>query len=93
MQISCLGESVLSAASFSEPFARKAVAVLRERWVESGLQDPAARIVAGGKVDDSEGSFVWPTLIEVNEPRHRLMTEEIKENGKPPTDWRYPFLG
>lgn len=38
---------------------------------------PGARIVAGGECDRSRGWFVRPTLIEVDDPKHRLMTEEI----------------
>ena len=34
-------------------------------------------IVAGGTADDSKGFFVDPTLVEVDDPKHRLMQEEI----------------
>ena len=36
-----------------------------------------ATIVAGGKVDGSEGYFIQPTLVETDEPSHRLLSEEI----------------
>ncbi len=36
-----------------------------------------AKIVAGGECDDSRGWFVQPTLVEVDDPKHRLMEEEI----------------
>jgi 1-pyrroline-5-carboxylate dehydrogenase len=36
-----------------------------------------ASIVAGGEVDRSEGWFVKPTLVQLHNPRHRIMTEEI----------------
>ena len=36
-----------------------------------------ARILAGGVCDDSEGYFIRPTLIQADDPRHRLMSEEI----------------
>jgi 1-pyrroline-5-carboxylate dehydrogenase len=29
------------------------------------------------RAEDETGYFVWPTLFEVEDPRHRLMTEEI----------------
>lgn len=45
-------------------------------YVELGKK-PGARIWAGGQSDKSRGWFVRPTLIEVEDPRHRLMTEEI----------------
>src|SRR5437870_812566 len=37
----------------------------------------SAKIVAGGKTDDSTGYFVSPTLVETNEPGYRLLCEEI----------------
>jgi 1-pyrroline-5-carboxylate dehydrogenase len=36
-----------------------------------------ATIVAGGDVDRSEGWFVKPTLVQLANPRHRIMHEEI----------------
>jgi 1-pyrroline-5-carboxylate dehydrogenase len=36
-----------------------------------------AEIVHGGRCDKSEGYFVEPTLVRVDEPTHRLMQEEI----------------
>jgi 1-pyrroline-5-carboxylate dehydrogenase len=42
-----------------------------------GREDPACRVIAGGGARDDVGFFVEPTLIEVQDPRHRLMTEEI----------------
>jgi 1-pyrroline-5-carboxylate dehydrogenase len=36
-----------------------------------------ATVVAGGKVDGKDGYFVHPTLVETNDPRYRLLCEEI----------------
>jgi 1-pyrroline-5-carboxylate dehydrogenase len=36
-----------------------------------------ARVIAGGKSSDSEGYFVWPTLVLADDPQHKLMREEI----------------
>jgi 1-pyrroline-5-carboxylate dehydrogenase len=36
-----------------------------------------AKVLAGGKADRSEGWYVRPTLVQVTNPRHALMTEEI----------------
>ena len=41
------------------------------------MADPACRIVRGGGASDVEGFFVEPTLVEVSDPRHALMQEEI----------------
>jgi 1-pyrroline-5-carboxylate dehydrogenase len=40
-------------------------------------QDSACRIAFGGAADDREGFFAEPTLVEVGDPRHALMREEI----------------
>jgi 1-pyrroline-5-carboxylate dehydrogenase len=39
--------------------------------------DPAARIVAAGGTGELAGHFIPPTLVEADDPRHQLMTEEI----------------
>ena len=36
-----------------------------------------ASVVAGGTADRSEGWFVKPTLVQLENPRHRIMQEEI----------------
>jgi 1-pyrroline-5-carboxylate dehydrogenase len=36
-----------------------------------------ATIVTGGKVDGKDGYFVHPTLVETDDPRYRLLCEEI----------------
>jgi 1-pyrroline-5-carboxylate dehydrogenase len=36
-----------------------------------------AKILAGGTVDDRDGYFVAPTLIETDDPSYRLLREEI----------------
>jgi 1-pyrroline-5-carboxylate dehydrogenase len=38
---------------------------------------PGARILEGGGLDDREGFFVQPTLIQATDPAHRLMREEV----------------
>ncbi len=39
--------------------------------------DPSCQILAGGGADASIGYFVQPTLVQTQDPRHRLMSEEI----------------
>jgi 1-pyrroline-5-carboxylate dehydrogenase len=46
-------------------------------YQRSAARDPACRVVAGGGGSDERGWFVEPTLIEVQNPDHPLMTEEI----------------
>ncbi|HEU4410501.1 MAG TPA: L-glutamate gamma-semialdehyde dehydrogenase [Polyangiaceae bacterium] len=46
-------------------------------WLERLRADASCRIVAGGTCDDAEGYFVDPTLVEVSDPRHALMQEEL----------------
>lgn len=45
-------------------------------YIELG-KGSGAQILAGGKVNRSEGWFISPTLIQVQSPTHRLMVEEI----------------
>ncbi len=45
-----------------------------------GYQDLAkqsAKVLHGGGGSDAEGYFIEPTLVEVSDPKHRLMEEEI----------------
>jgi 1-pyrroline-5-carboxylate dehydrogenase len=54
----------------------RAFARLREH-LERAKQDPGVEVIAGGGTDDSVGYFVEPTLLKVDDPRYRLMCEEI----------------
>jgi 1-pyrroline-5-carboxylate dehydrogenase len=42
-----------------------------------GLARSSAQVLAGGDTNDAEGYFVQPTLVQVSDPRHRLLVEEI----------------
>jgi len=46
-------------------------------YIEQAKSDPKAKIVFGGACDDSDGYFVHPTLIQVEDPAYRTMCEEI----------------
>jgi 1-pyrroline-5-carboxylate dehydrogenase len=46
-------------------------------YVELARSSPDARVLAGGGCDAAEGFFVQPTVVQVTDPRHRLMEEEI----------------
>jgi len=54
----------------------KALAGHREA-IEEARAHADSEIVAGGGVDDSEGFFVEPTVIETRDPGFRLMREEL----------------
>ena len=41
------------------------------------LAHATGEVISGGRADDSVGWFVEPTLVRVDDPRHRLMSEEI----------------
>jgi 1-pyrroline-5-carboxylate dehydrogenase len=47
-----------------------------QKYIALG-RGPEASILAGGTSQKSEGWFVRPTLIEVSNPKHQLMREEI----------------
>jgi 1-pyrroline-5-carboxylate dehydrogenase len=46
------------------------------RVVDAAKNDPALTVVAGGTVDDSEGFFVRPTIVEGTDPGHEVFTTE-----------------
>jgi 1-pyrroline-5-carboxylate dehydrogenase len=46
-------------------------------YLELARRSPEARILAGGECDASEGWFIQPTVVQVTDPRHTLMQEEI----------------
>jgi 1-pyrroline-5-carboxylate dehydrogenase len=46
-------------------------------YVDLAKSSPGAQILAGGRCDDSVGWFVEPTVVQVTDPHHRLMEEEI----------------
>lgn len=45
--------------------------------VEAAKFDPAVRMVAGGDCRDDKGYFVAPTVCEVSDPSHALMSTEL----------------
>ncbi|MBX5482809.1 MAG: L-glutamate gamma-semialdehyde dehydrogenase [Myxococcaceae bacterium] len=48
-----------------------------QSYIDHAKSDPKLKIVAGGECDGREGWFVRPTLVESQDPRSKLMCEEI----------------
>jgi 1-pyrroline-5-carboxylate dehydrogenase len=46
-------------------------------YIDRARSDDGVEIVAGGGTDDSEGWFVQPTLVKVEDPSYRLMCDEV----------------
>lgn len=47
-------------------------------YIEEAKKDPKTyEIVSGGEYDDSRGWFIQPTVVVTQDPKSRLMTEEI----------------
>ena len=46
-------------------------------YIDETRTGAKARILSGGGTDDREGYFIQPTLIQVDDPGHRIMCEEI----------------
>ncbi len=46
-------------------------------YIEYAKESKEAEIIQGGSYDDSTGYFIEPTLVEVTNPKHKLMEEEI----------------
>src|SRR5216684_3006654 len=48
-----------------------------KQYIEQAKSDKKAKILFGGECDDSDGFFVRPTVIQVEDPAYRTMCEEI----------------
>ena len=48
-----------------------------KQYIEQAKRDPKVKILFGGGCDDSDGYFVHPTVIQVEDPMYRTMCEEI----------------
>ncbi len=46
-------------------------------YIEYAKNSTEAQIVCGGNYDNSKGYFIEPTVVEVTNPKHKLMEEEI----------------
>jgi 1-pyrroline-5-carboxylate dehydrogenase len=46
-------------------------------YLDEARKAPGVTIVFGGTCDDARGYFVEPTLVQVEDPRYRMMCEEI----------------
>jgi 1-pyrroline-5-carboxylate dehydrogenase len=55
---------------------RRAFVKLRE-YLEGAKRDSGVTVLAGGGSDDSVGYFIQPTLLQVEDPKYRLMCEEL----------------
>jgi 1-pyrroline-5-carboxylate dehydrogenase len=55
---------------------RKAFAKIKD-YIDGAKGDPKAKVLFGGGCDDTDGYFVQPTLIQVEDPAYRTMCEEI----------------
>ena len=64
-------------AAFFSAVIDKAAFTRIKGYLDLARATPGHRILAGGTCDDSTGWFVAPTVIESEDPRSRLMQEEI----------------
>src|SRR5207247_2256959 len=46
-------------------------------YIDAAKQARGVRVLFGGGCDDTDGYFVQPTLLEVDDPGYRTMCEEI----------------
>lgn len=46
-------------------------------YLDRARTDAGVKIIAGGGADDREGYFIQPTLLTAEDPKYRLMCEEI----------------
>ena len=55
---------------------RKAFTKIKD-YIDGAKRDPKTKVLFGGGCDDTDGYFVQPTLIQVEDPAYRTMCEEI----------------
>jgi len=48
-----------------------------KKALESAKSSPKVKVIAGGNCSDEVGWFVEPTVLEVSDPQHPLMMEEL----------------
>jgi 1-pyrroline-5-carboxylate dehydrogenase len=46
-------------------------------YLELAKADADCSVIAGGRAENARGFFVYPTLVQTLDPKHRLMREEI----------------
>ena len=63
--------------NFMNALITKASFTKVKTYIQQAKSDPQAKIIFGGSCDDREGYFVDPTVIEVKDPKHLLLYEEI----------------
>jgi 1-pyrroline-5-carboxylate dehydrogenase len=47
------------------------------KYLELAKKGPDAAVVVGGEANGKEGWFIQPTVVQLQSPKHRIMTEEI----------------
>ena len=45
--------------------------------IDQAKRDAGVQVIAGGGTDDAEGWFVEPTLLQADDPKYRLMCDEL----------------
>ncbi|HMA45308.1 MAG TPA: L-glutamate gamma-semialdehyde dehydrogenase [Gemmatimonadales bacterium] len=55
---------------------RKAFDKIKE-YIDAARTAPGVKVLSGGGTDDSDGYFIQPTLLQVDDPKYRTMCEEI----------------
>ena len=55
---------------------KKAFKTISE-YIDFAREDPKQEILCGGTYDDREGYFIQPTVVQSQDPRSKLMCEEI----------------
>jgi 1-pyrroline-5-carboxylate dehydrogenase len=46
-------------------------------WIDRINEDVKCSVLVGGGYDDREGYFIQPTVVDVSDPRHKLLQEEL----------------
>lgn len=62
--------------NFNGPVIHQASFDKLKSVIDSVPNDPALTILAGGKVDDSKGFYIHPTVVQSSDPHHEVFSKE-----------------
>src|SRR5439155_1425885 len=83
-----LAQAAIASSELAGVHFTGSTAAFRGIWIEEARTKPGHQVLAGGGTNSDEGWFVQPTVVVTDDPRSRLLREELF--GPMVTVLRYP---